>query len=430
MSEPQKGQEQTLDLAAILNILVRGRRVVALAVVIGLVGGLVYSFFTMPLYRATAQVSPGIVSYSDMGGPVREWTQKDIVRWFRTGLYWEDLRRQLVFPKNQGPPIILADYIPGGAQFQRGGEMILLTYLDPDPQHAVSILREAVNSFNRQATMDSIGSTIHLTMGGARVRMDKINNDIKQIEAEKKRTLLEIDARQRDIEMLQADGQRVELQIKRLTNERDARLGTIKTIEDNSQAAKVRMEAAQALLDKLMAAEKSGPPVVNTGDEKIDLLLQVVKGDQAFRVGDLLDIVDKMAQRMVEATVAVDTLRTRLTTLDLEIDKLRMKSEFDLPKQQGDVRQKIADLHLTLERDLPYKQAQYEADLRGEKLRLDLLVPLTKVGQITVTAKPVRPRKLRATGILTGLGLISGIFLVLAMEYYRRHRDAILAARE
>ncbi len=90
-------QVSALSLPGLLNIVYRGRRLVLYATLAGLLAGIAYSFLTRPLYRATAQVRPGIVSYSDQGAPVREWALKDIVRWFRTMLYWEDMREQEQF---------------------------------------------------------------------------------------------------------------------------------------------------------------------------------------------------------------------------------------------------------------------------------------------------------------------------------------------
>jgi hypothetical protein len=171
----------SVSLPGLLNILYRGRRLVLLATAVGLVAGLAYSFLVRPLYRATAQVRPGIVSYSDFGAPVREWALKDIVRWFRTYLYWEDLRQLEPFADRKGPPPILADHIPEGPQYQQGGDVITLTCLDADPLLAVAILRSAIGSFNSQASQDSLGSTMHLTLGGARVRLENIPTEINQI---------------------------------------------------------------------------------------------------------------------------------------------------------------------------------------------------------------------------------------------------------
>lgn len=417
-----------LSLPGLLNILYRGRRLVLLAVAAGLVAGLGYSFLVRPLYRATAQVRPGIVSYSDQGAPIREWALKDIVRWFRTFLYWEDLRQLEPFAQRKGPPTIVADYIPEGPQFQQGGDVITLTCLDADPLQAVAILRTAIASFNSQASQDSLGSTMHLTLGGARVRMEKIRNDIAQMEAARERARLDIAARERALQLLAADDRRLALRIDKLASERAWRDSAAVTVLADAAAARARLDEAQDLLQRVMAAEGGAVAAPRGGDAQTDLLLQAVRREQAGRVGDLLDTVDRLSGRVAAGEVAADSLRHRVRAIDLEIAGLRLEREVDLAKRQADIRQEIADLQLVLEKDLPHQQAQFAADLEGERVRVALLTPLEQIGRITVSDRPVRPRKLRATAILTGLGLASGVFLVLFREYYRRNREAILAA--
>ncbi|MFO7608279.1 MAG: Wzz/FepE/Etk N-terminal domain-containing protein [Candidatus Krumholzibacteriia bacterium] len=424
----QDAAPAALSLTGLLNILYRGRRLVLLAVAVGLVAGLGYSFLVSPLYRATAQVRPGIVSYSDQGAPIREWALKDIVRWFRTFLYWEDLRQLEPFAQRKGPPPILADYIPEGPQYQQGGDVITLTCLDADPLQAVAILRTAIASFNSQASQDSLGSTMHLTRGGARVRMEKIRNDIAQMEAARERTRLDIAARERALQLLAADDRRLALKIDKLTSERAWRDSAVVTVVADAAAARARLVEAQDLLQRVMAAEGGDAAAPRGGDTPSDVLLEVMRREQAGRVGDLLDTVDRLSGRLAAGEVAADSLRHRVRAIDLEIAGLRLEREVDLAKEQADIRQEIADLELVLARDLPHQQAQFAADLEGERVRVDLLTPLEQIGRITVTDRPVRPRKLRATAILTGLGLASGMFLVLFREYYRRNREALLAA--
>ena len=419
-----------LSLPGLLNILYRGRRIVALVTLAGLVAGLGYGFLTRPLYRATAQVRPGIVSYSDIGAPVREWAIRDIVRWFRTFLYWEDLRELEAFAARKGPPVIDAEYIPSGPQYQQGGDVITLTNLDPDPLAAVAVLRQAVASFNRQASLDSLSSTMHLTIGGAEVRMARIRNDIAQLAAAEDRARLEIGAHERALALLQADDRRLELRIARLRSARAWRERAIATTEDDVVGARARLTEAEALLGRVMDAEGGGSAAARTGDAETDLLLQASRREQAGRVGELLGTVDQLAARVMKGTVAADTLRDRITALDLEIAALQLEREVDLAKRRADIEQAIADLQIRLERDLPHQRAQLEVEWRGEEVRVGLLTPLEQIGRITVTDQPVRPRKLRAAAILTALAFCSGMFLVLAREYYRRNRTAILAAED
>ena len=116
-----------ISLPNILNILHRRRRTIVYLTLVGVVAGVAYGIFTKPLFRATAQVRPGIVSYSGQGAPLREWALKDVVRWFRTELYWDDMRDFEPYNEYKRSPIILADFISSGPQYMRGGDVITLT---------------------------------------------------------------------------------------------------------------------------------------------------------------------------------------------------------------------------------------------------------------------------------------------------------------
>ncbi len=159
--------------------------------------------------------------------------------------------------------------------------MITLANLDADPLRAVAVLETAVASFNRQASLDSLGSTMHLTIGGARVRMDKIRNNIAQVAAEEERTRLEIAARERKLSLLDAQDKRLELRIARLEQSRAMRDSVIATIETDAVAAKDRLGEAKALLARVMAGEDGREAPVRGGDPQTDLLLQAARREQA-----------------------------------------------------------------------------------------------------------------------------------------------------
>ena len=431
-NRPAETGAAAVNLPGLLNILFRGRRTVLIVTVLGVLAGLAYSFLTRPLYRATAQVRPGIVAYSDQGGPVREWALKDVVRWFRTEMYWQDLREQVQFDHMKGAPDIIAEYIPMGPQYVQGGDVITLGNLSSDPLLAVATLDEAIISFNRQASLDSLGSTMYLTLGGARVRMAKIKNDIEQVSADVERARLGIAEQKRALTLVDAEDQRLELELERLASARQWRERAALSTEAEVTAARARLEDAEALLSVLLEQEEASSATdrssTDTDDSETDLLLQTVRRQQAGRVADLLLTVNELSRDVYRGTVEADTLRDYIKVLDLKASGLRLERTVDLVKKKGDIEQKISDLEIKLARDLPHQRAQLLADWEAEKVRADLVSPLERIGRITVSEKPVRPRKLRATAILTVLAFFSSLFLVLILEYYRRNRAAIVAS--
>jgi len=68
-------------------------------------------------------------------------------------------------------------------------------------------------------------------------------------------------------------------------------------------------------------------------------------------------------------------------------------------------------------------------DLSGEKVKLEILSPLEQVGRVTVSDKPVRPRKMRAATILTMLAFFCSLALVFILEYFRVNRAEITRRR-
>jgi len=420
----------SLSLPGLLNILYRGRRTILVVTLLGLLAGLAYSFLTRPLYRATAQVRPGIVAYSDQGGPVREWALKDVVRWFRTRLYWQDLREQEQFKDFKGAPDIMAEFIPSGPQFMQGGDVITLMNLSSDPLLAVATLDEAIKSFNRQASLDSLGSTMYLTIGGARVRMAKISQDMEQLAAEEERVRLNIRQRERELSLVDVKDQTVGFDLERLASENTWRQRAADAARQQAAGARTRLAQAEQMLSEILRRENSDsvPVEPDTDDPVSDVLLKAVSREQAGRVGDLLVTVDELSRTIFENDVKADSLQTRIRANELAMELLKLERDVTLTKEKADIRQEIADLNIQLAHDLPHRRAQLKNDWNAEKVRLDLVSPLERIGRITISEKPVRPRKLRATAILTVLAFFAALFLVLILEYYRNNRVAILAA--
>lgn len=420
-----------LSVPGLLNILYRGRRTVLVLTLLGLVAGLTYSFVTKPLYLATAQVRPGIVSYSPAGGPVREWALKDVVRWFRTGLYWLDMREVETFKDFEGPPDIMAEFIPSGPQYMQGGDVITLRNLHNDPQVAMATLDLAIDSFNHQAGLDSLGSTMHLTMGGIRVRMAKIAENIKQIGAEEERVRLRIAEEEANLTLVGLKEQDVSAELERLASENAWRTRAAVAARQESGAARSRLVEARQLLQSYVGAETAAPQgsVPQQSDPVSGFMLRATSREQAGNVADLLLTVDQLSRAAVQNEVMADSLTTRVRANELAMERLRREREIALGKEKSDIARRIQDLNLQLASDLPSKLAQLQNDWEGEKVLLDLISPLERIGEISVTEKPIRPRKLRATAILTVLAFLGSLFLVLFREYFRNNRTAILAAK-
>lgn len=392
-------------LPQVLNIIYRGRRTVLYLTLLGVIAGVAYGIITKPLFRASAQVRPGIVSYSEQGTPVREWALKDIVRWFRTGLFWDDMRVEAPYDQFQGPPIILAEFISSGPQYLRGGDVITLTNLSTDPLVAVDILKKSILSFNAQAAGDSSASTLMLTLGGAKVRMDKIRAEISKVEGERERANLGIGEQQTELAKLEAEIQRLDQAIARSSFGSQWRTAAVEKTLAEAEIARRRLADAEAMLSE-------------------------VEANEAAVAGDLVASVNHLGSYIYHSTARADSLRDEVAARDLVIKDLELKKTVVIPQQMAAIRLKIDDLEIQRDVDLVGDRKALEADLQAIQVQVDMLSPLEQVGRVTVSQKPVRPRKLRALVILTFLAFMGGVFLVFLREYFLHNRKAILAAPE
>lgn len=414
-------------LPQVLNIVYRGHRLVIFLTLLGAVAGVAYGLITKPLFRASVQVRPGIVSYSEQGAPVREWALKDVVRWFRSGLYWDDLRASTPYQDLAGPPVILADFISSGPQYLRGGDIITLTNLSTDPLVAVDILKQAVASFNAQANRDSTTSTLQLTLGGARVKMDKIQAEMDKLGGDRERADLGIQELETQQVQLDAEAKRLQKKIDRLNFGRQWRLDAVDKTLAESAAARKRLAAAQKMLDSLkLSASPGGGDSPSAGNKVDQVLFQAVQRNEAIQAGELLTTVNELGSYIYNSTARADSLRDKAAELEATIADLTLKKNVDLAQQKKVIQLKIDELVIQRDIDLKSTLAGLKADLKAEQVKVAMLTPLEQVGRVTVSSKPVRPRKSRAVVILTVLAFMGGLFLVFVREYFYHNRETIL----
>ena len=431
MVEPATRQPGVLSVGGVLNILFRRRRVVLGATALGLAGGIAYGIVVKPLYRGTAQVRPGIVAYNAEGGPIRETALEDIVGWFEKQLYWRDFQGKPEFAHMKSAPIIDAEFVPS-LNFVQGGDVITLTNLAHSRDRARNTLDQGIEAFNRQALVDSLGSSLHLTQRNARLKMERLTQDMVRVDTEKDRTRLRIEEQKRELTLVGMQRQGVELDLQRLAEENAWRGRAVEELRAEAKAGLGRVSEAEKLLAVTLRTEQEtggGVAEGEGGGAVAEVLLQTASREQAGRAGDLLGTVNRLAHTAINSGVRADSLASVIKANELEMRRLRLVLEIELAKKQADIEQKINDLQIVLDRDLPREQALLRADWQGEKTRLELASPLQRVGSIDVSEKPVRPRKLRAAAILTFLGLCGGMSLALGWEYLENNRAVITAER-
>jgi LPS O-antigen subunit length determinant protein (WzzB/FepE family) len=420
-------------LPGLLNILFRGRWTILAVTAIGLAAGIGYGIVVKPLYRASAQIRPGIVAFTEQGAPLRGWVREDLVDFFESGLYWQDMKGDERFASYKSAPAIRAKYVPSAIQFMAGGDVITLTNLDRDPERSVATLRSAMESFNAQGFADTLSSDLYFTRRGIDVGMRAINHDIDLVEAMEARVSLEIERANNELIVVKYDRKKLELDRKNLTEENAWRARAVTSALTETESAKIRLASAEEMLANALEAEKSGPAPGEGGSGSDDPVMVVLKltasREQAGRVGALLMTVNDLSKAIYEGGVKADSLQARITANEHEILRLQLVGELLLAKNESDINRKILDLKIKRDKELPHNRAMLQTNLEGQRVKLEIISPLEQVGRIVVSDRPVRPRKLRAAAILTILAFCGSLALVFVIEYLRVNREEITRGR-
>lgn len=420
------------SLPMLLNVLVRRWRLIAFCTAVGIIAGVAYGIVVGPLYRATVQIRPGIVAYTADGAPLRGWAREDIIHWFDSDLFWQHMRGQPGLERLDGPPVIDATYTASNIQFMPGGDVITLTNLAPDPGEATRVLNTALEAFNIMGRTDSLGGDLPLAVRGIEIAMDDVRADLTLVDGKEERTRLEIGQLRREIGLLDYEKRRVELEIETINEENGWRRRTVEALTAEAATGATRLARAEEMLALSLKAEQDsgGGLGDSAGGDPVDTVLrQTASREQAGRVGELLVRVNDLSTLVTESRIRADSLRVQITEGQNEVSRLRMVTDIVLAKQRGDLEQQIADKEIFIERDLASERAHLKSQLAGKQVQLDMISPLELVGATTATDKPVRPRRLRAVGILTLLALLGGMVLALVREYYDANRTAILQRR-
>ena len=124
-----------------------------------------------------------------------------------------------------------------------------------------------------------------------------------------------------------------------------------------------------------------------------------------------------------------DSLQARITANEQEMIRLKLVGDLVLAKKESDINQKIADLEIKLDKELPHERAMLADRSGGGEGQAGIISPLEQVGRISVSDKPVRPRKLRAAAILTLLAFCGSLALASVLEYFQVNREEITRRR-
>jgi hypothetical protein len=139
----------------------------------------------------------------------------------------------------------------------------------------------------------------------------------------------------------------------------------------------------------------------------------------------LVETRASLQNQLRDSEVLADSLTAAIARAKIDIEELKLRREYDLAGDRLAAHQKLGELRLERRYGLELEAADLNNQVREARVQLNMLSPLERVGRITVSDKPARPRKLRAISILTALGLFGGLVLAFAWDYVDRHRYEI-----
>ena len=400
------GNQAIPTLPMLLNVLWRRRWLILVVTAMGVLAGVVYGVVTEPLYRATAIVRPGIVSYGNEGAPVREWRHKDVVNWFDRQLYWSELREQAFLKDYKIAPRILTEFLPAGGLYQQSGDIIVLEHLAPQPGFAVLIIDEAIATFNRQAGADTAASTLNLTKIGLEEQIAQLRSQQGLLEVEQERIALQMAMQERsDLRLAGRQAQET-------------------VAADHQRALAVLGGGMAARTDSALASKRD-----HLHGMRRELgAMQEQRTSPA--VGQYAQAVAALDLHAFAVQAHADSVRAMVARTGAMVRHHELQRDEIMQQQRLAVQDSLRMLSLAQQRALPLQIARLEHEIRSLEGRQSMLTPLERIGPTQVTERPVRPRKLRAISILTMLAFGSSLFLALVFEYVSHNRAVIFARSE
>lgn len=409
-----------ISLASILNILWRRRLIVLGLPLLGLVLGLLYGAFGTRRWSATTTIRPGITAFDPSGGPHRQWQLKDITRWYDLMLYRRGLVERLGLPDG-ARPVIKAEFVAQGLQNLQGGDVITLWTTATSPELAAAILDTSLVLFADYAESDSVSSQLKLTRDGLRLQVDRLRSQLTQIDQRAEQLKLELEQARAESLLVVADDQSFALKIDRQRA----------LLEFHERRLLDLRKGEPLLLQDLTQLDHTLRRVAAEGAGAVDPeeLPARIKRNAVLDGGDVLESLSRaklaVQQELARNRIDQDSLILKSEEVRLETARLEIERESKIRARIRDASRKIGELNLERDFELPRDRRSLATDIAERQVKLEIISPLQRVGQTEVSERPVRPRTLRATLILTFLGLLGGLSLAFVYDYLLTNRERI-----
>lgn len=420
MSAEQSNNTVEFNLATILNILWRRRIIVLGLPALGLIVGLLYGTFGTKRWSATATVRPGITSYSPSGQPFRQWQLRDITTWYEKEFYRQELNRRLGLPSDFRPKI-RTEFIATGLTNLAGGEVVTLWTTGTSPELASSLIDSSIVMFKEYAEGDTLSSQIKLTRDGLKLQIQVLETRFLSVDKQEVSLNLKLQAVRADSMVVAVLDRELGLELDMILNRQNFYHRRIKDLKEIRPSIKTNLEQINTVLAS----------VVNDQGEDFDPadIPSWARRDAVLDGGDVMDglaqIRLQLHQQLNHNVAMQDSFQYELDLAVLEHTRRVVKRESTVKSKVREIEQRIGDLKLERDFELPVKRREVRTDINSRRVQLRSLTSLQRVGPTIISEKPVRPRGGRATLILVFLGAIGGLVLGFTWDYLMVNRREI-----
>ncbi len=426
-----QANDDVISLALVLNILWRRRLLILALTLVGLAAGIAYIAMTKPLYRATATVRPGITSYTERGEPQRSWRLKDLVRWYRTGLYGRGVKESLGLPEGAYRPDIMAEFIPRGVGIQ-GGDVVTLNTLSPDPETARRILELSIVTFNEYAEINSVGNSLSLARAKLRNDIERKRHDRDDVAIKKDLLDLKIGRKREELAGIEIEQHRLELAVKEHLARQSLRAEKAEILEAGIDSTLTGLREMAYYLERMRAKEGRQGGIDSTladvpAAEQLPFLWWELAQDKTAMAGRMVVESLEMQTAMWEDQLEASDLRHGREIQDVQHESELLLRNYELAYEKALLESEIREMEINRDRSLEQELIDIDVAIDLLQSRLEVLTPLEKIGVIVASESPVRPRKQRAVGLLTLMGFLGSLGLALVWEYLSLNRKEIFA---
>ncbi len=372
-SEGYFGDE--IDLFDIVMVIWRQKWFCATLISAFVLLAILYVVVATPLYVITCQVRPGITRYDDRGNPVRTLTPVDIKTYFGKRQNWFGVLDTL----GQAEKLNVASTI------KRGSSIVDVSLYWPNPDSGVKLLRRFLEYVGGDS-FEKINKEIQLFRKQVEQAIDKVSQEKKHIDIERKRLAHKIKKANRKLLILNTE---------------------LRTLKENK---KLTSELINKLEKQYLDVNKNAIALLHYRNT-----IHKAKSKDVLSFLVYLNIVQQNISYITRLENRIADLEKELNQYDVSV--IAKENEID------NVKMNIADLEVQRDKELPMKKKALENRIVTLKAKLDAIRPIEVLTPPRSSRKPVKPKKKVIFTLATFAGFFVAIFLAFVKDFWERNKQ-------